>query len=65
MEPGNAAAFIIPGGIPQILMTRSGLWQKWLQTMGFPPGEQYMALQKRLSGYGPIITQTLFIVGWN
>ena len=63
MKPGNAAAISIPDGIPLILMTTTGLWQKWLQTMGTNPGEKDMALQRRLSGYGPIITNTLYIVG--
>ena len=63
MKPGNAAATCIPDGIPRILMTATGLWQKLLKTMGIPPGEQYMALQRRLSGYGPKITNTLYIVG--
>ena len=63
MKPGNAAPTTIPNGNPRILMTATGLWQKWLETMGTPPGEQDLALQRRLSGYGLIITQTLFIVG--
>ena len=43
MKLGNAAAFCHPDGIPRILMTRTGLLQEWLQTMGTTPGEQYMA----------------------
>ena len=63
MKPGNAAAIFILDGLPRILMTATGLWQKLLKTMGLPPGEKYMALQRRLSGYGPKITNTLYIAG--
>ena len=63
MKAGNAAAIFIPDGLPRILMTATGLWQKFLQPMGTNLGKQWMALQRRLSGYGPIITTTLFTVG--
>ena len=64
MKPGNAAATCIPDGIPRVLMTVTGLLQKWLETMGTAPGTQEMESQWRLSGFGPIIQITLFIVGW-
>ena len=40
MKPGNVAAIFILDGLPRILMTATGLWQKLLKTMGFPRGEQ-------------------------
>ena len=63
MKLGNAIVSFNRGGLHRILMTGIGLQQTLLETMAINLGRQYRASQGRQSGYGPIITQALFIVG--
>ena len=63
MKLGNAIVSFNRDGLRRILMTETGLRQTLLETMAINLGRQYLASQGRQSGYGPIITQALFIVG--